>query len=154
MDGTAPAGPGGQPGGKVVPPPRLAVMMDKATDAGHVCRVDAPDRVLRIWALLNSADDELRRAGLPPGATARLRRQLDALTVELARSVSPALASELHHLVSWEEAAELTADELRMAYASLLGWTGGLVIGMLSQLELASTKAAQSRPGPQLVPGT
>jgi hypothetical protein len=151
MDGTGPADAGGQPGGKVIIPPRLAVMIDGPADAGRVCRVEAPDRVLRMWALLNSAQNELRQANLPPGAVARLRRQLDVLTAELERSVSPALAGELHHLVGGGQAAAATADELRLVYAGLLGWTGGLVISMLSQLEECRTKAVRSSPGPQLV---
>jgi hypothetical protein len=36
--------------------------------------------------------------------------------------------------------ATLAADELRVDYASLLGWTGGLVIEMVSQVEVASAK--------------
>jgi hypothetical protein len=44
----------------------------------------------------------------------------------------------------------LAADELRVEYASLLGWTGGLVIGMLSRIEAASAKAA----GPALAPSS
>ena len=81
---------------------------------------------------------------------ARLQRQLDALTAELERSLSPALAGELHHLVGRKVGAELTADELRVEYASLLAWTIGLVVGILTQLEVASAKTlrAASRPQP------
>ena len=43
------------------------------------------------------------------------------------------------------------ADELRVDYASLLGWTGGLVIGMLSRIEATSAKAVRSSPRTQLV---
>jgi hypothetical protein len=151
MDGTGLAGPGGQPGDEVIIPTRLAVTIDGSADAGRGGRVDAPDRVLRIWALLNSARDELGHANLPPAAVARLHRQFDVLTAELERSVSPALAGELCHLVGGEKAVTATADEVRMMYASLLGWTAGLVMSMLSQLDAASAKAAGSRPGPQLV---
>ena len=44
-----------------------------------------------------------------------------------------------------------TADELRVEYASLLGWTGGLVIEMLSQIEAASAKVARFSHRTQLV---
>ena len=150
MGGTEPAGPGGQPDAEVVTPPRLAVIMGRPADASRVCRVDAPDRVLRIWAMLASADGELHQASLRPGEVARLQRQLDALTAELERSLSPALAAELHRLVGWEAGAELTADELRVEYATLLAWTIGLVIGILTELEVASAKTlrAASRPQP------
>jgi hypothetical protein len=150
MGGTEPAGSGGQPDAGVVTPPRVAVIMGRAADASRVCRVDAPDRVLRIWAMLASASDELHQASLRPGAVARLQRQLDALTAELERSLSPALAGELHHLVDRKAGTELTAAELRVEYATLLSWTIGLVIGFLTQLEVASAKTlrAASRPQP------
>jgi len=138
------AGSGKQPGGQAVTPPRLAVVLGRQTDADRICRVDEPDRVLRIWALLNDADNELHQVSLPPAAAPRLQRQLDALTGELERSVSPALAGELRHLIPQGQATAPTADELRVEYASLLGWTGGLVIGMLSQIEVTSEKVARS----------
>jgi hypothetical protein len=99
MASTEPAGPSEQPGVQAVTAPRLAVVLSGPTDASRICRVNAPDRVLRIWALLTLADAELRRVRLQPGAAERLRRQLDAVTTELERSVSPALAGELHHLI-------------------------------------------------------
>jgi len=145
MGGTGPAaGPGDKPGAQVVTPPRLAVIMDRPAVAGRVCRVDAPDRVLRIWAMLASANGELHQASLRPGEVAWLQRRVGALTAELERSLSPALASELHHLVGRKAGTELTADELRVEYAALLSWTIGLVIGILTELEQASAKAARA----------
>ena len=103
--------------------------------------------MLRIWALLNAADDDLHQAMLPPRAASRLQRQLEAATTELKRSVSPALASELRHLIR-QVGATPTAPELRIEYASLLGWASGLVLEILSQLEAAavtaSSRASQS----------
>jgi len=142
--GTDKAGPGKQPGGQAVTAPRLAVVLGRPADASSICRVDAPGRVLRIWALLNDADKELHQVSLPPAAAPRLQRQLNALTGELEPSVSPALAGELRHLIRKGQAAAPTADELRVEYASLLGWTGALVIEMLSQIEVASEKVARS----------
>ena len=138
------AGPGKQPSGQAVRAPRLVVVVGRPADASRICRVDAPGRVLRIWALLNRVGDELHQASVPAAAAPRLQRQLDALTGELERSVSPALAGELRRLISHKQAAAPTADELRVEYTSLLGWTGALVIEMLSQIEVASEKVARS----------
>jgi Bacterial proteasome activator len=155
MDGTKPAGPAGQPelepDAEAVSAPCLAVVMDRPTDASRICRVNAPDRVLRIWALLSNAAGELQQASLRPEMTARLQRQLDALTAELERSLSPALAGELHRIIDWDKDTELTAGELRVEYATLLAWTIGLVIEILTQLEAAGAKIARPSPGPQLV---
>lgn len=155
MDGTTPAAPVGQPemepDAEAVSAPCLAVVMDRSADASRICRVDAPDRVLRIWALLSNAAGELHQASLRPEMTARLKRQLDALTAELEKSLSPALAGELHRIIDWDKDTELTADELRVEYATLLAWTIGLVIEILTQLEAAGAKIARPGPPPQLV---
>jgi hypothetical protein len=132
-------------------PLRLAVIVGDSPDASRVCRVDAPDRVLRIWAMLSVADNELHEVSVPPGTAARLQRQLDAFAAELERSLSPALAGELRHLFGREKAPMPTADELRIEYASLLAWTGGLVIGILTQIEAASAKTARPSPRSRLV---
>ncbi|MGE5291155.1 MAG: hypothetical protein ACM3ML_28945 [Micromonosporaceae bacterium] len=58
---------------------------------------------------------------------------LEAASAELERSVSPQLAQELHRLVRWDEATA-GIGELRIEYASVLGWTSGLVITMLKKL--------------------
>ena len=153
MDGTKPADPAGQPGpdAEAVSAPCLAVVMDRATDASRICRVDAPDRVLRIWAMLRNAEEELDQASQRPEMTPRLRRQLDALTAELEKSLSPALAGELHRIIDWDKDTELTAGELRVEYAALLAWTIGLVIEILTQLEAAGAKVARPGPRSQLV---
>jgi len=158
MGGTEPAGPGGQPDAEVVTPPRLAVIMGRTADASRVCRVDAPDRVLRIWAMLASADGELRQASLRPEAVTRLQRQLDVLIAELEQSLSPALAGELRRLIGRKPGTDLTADELRVEYATLLSWTIGLVIGILTELEMAGARvgraASRRQPATGRVRGT
>ena len=58
--------------------------------------------------------------------------------------LSPALASELHRLIDREYDTELTADELRVEYASLLSWPIGLVIEILAELEVASVKTVRA----------
>ena len=163
MDGTTPAAPAGQPemepDAEAVSAPCLAVVIGRSADASRICRVDAPDRVLRIWAMLSSANEELRQsingelrqASLRPEARARLQRQLGAFTAELERSLSPALAGELHRIIDRDKDTELTADELRVEYATLLAWTIGLVIEILTQLEAAGARIARPGPQPQLV---
>jgi len=99
--------------------------------------------------MLASASVELHQASLRPEAVPRLQRQLDALIAELDRSLSPALAGELHHLVGPKPGPGLTADELRVEYAAVLSWTIGLVIGILTELEVASAKTLRAASHPQ-----
>jgi hypothetical protein len=116
--------------------PQVVIVLDAAR-AGNAYRVEAPDRVLRLFGLLEAARDELDLTTVPPHDRARLQRLLEAVSAELERSVSPALADELHELVRHEE-AEPSAGELRIEYSTLLGWTSGLLVAMFD--ELAATR--------------
>jgi hypothetical protein len=116
------------------------------------CRVDDPDRVLRAWSMLNASGQELHQVSLPPGMELRLGRQLQALAAELERSLSPALTAELQHLLRLSGSEAPTPGELRVEYASVLGWTSGLVVAMLSQLDAARARRSAPR-GLEAPPG-
>ena len=60
MTDTEAARTGGQPDAETAVPAGLAVVIGRSGDISHLGRVDAPDRVLRIWALLGNAADDLR----------------------------------------------------------------------------------------------
>jgi hypothetical protein len=133
--------------------PRIVVALGGTARGGKAYQVESPDRVLRLWAMLNEAGSELHAQTLPPQSLARVHRMLMAVRAELERSVSPALAGELHHLLDGG-GAEPGAAEVRIEYASLLGWVSGLVIGMIGQLEavqhapyMASHSRVESRAG-------
>ena len=51
----------------------MVIVLD-ATRAGMVYRVEAPDRVLRMYGLLAASGDELDLATVPPAGRARLQR--------------------------------------------------------------------------------
>lgn len=131
---------------EVGPAPRVVIMVGRPGCAGAY-RVEAPDRVLRMFGLLTAARDELDLVTLTPEARARVQRLLDVVRAELERSVSPALARELDNFVHRGE-PEPSAAALRVQYASLLGWANGLVVAMLDPLGGigAEPRALQSRP--------
>lgn len=135
------------PGGPapITPEPHVVVELARPARAGEAYRIEAPDRVLRMWFALNAVAEERHLVGLPPQSQARVQRLLGDVSGELERSVSPALADELHHLLGWGKAGP-EAGQLRIALASLLGWTGGLVISMLSELEAAQAKQQVADP--------
>ena len=124
------------------PQPRLAVIIGGQPGQISECRIDDPDRVMRAWSMLNAADQELHQASVPPGAESRLGRQLHAVADELERSLSPALTAELKRLLRLSGSDVLTPGELRVEYAGVLGWTGGLVAAILRQLEEASARCS------------
>jgi hypothetical protein len=152
MDGVAPARTRQQPVGDHAAAPRLAIVLPGRGGRGCADRVEAPNRVLRIWSLLNNAEEELHQVTLPTGAEARLGRQLETVTAELERSVSPMLASELRRLTGHDGTVPLTLAELRVDYAGVLGWTGGLVIAMLDQLATAPARPADQSTAPSSLP--
>lgn len=145
---------------RVVPMPRVVVALGRPAQGPGACRVESPERVVRMWELLNEAGGELHLDTMPPESLARVQRLLKAVSAEIERSVSPALAEELRHLVDFD-GAEPDAGEVRIEYASLLGWLGGLVIGMYSQLEdtkhdphMAGHAPGGGQPGGDARPGT
>jgi proteasome activator-like protein len=119
----------------VTVPTRPAVVLGSPTGAQGACRVEEPDRLLRVWGMLSAASEELHKVKLPPEAVARLQGQLKTAIAELGQSVSPALAGELDYLTRQNDTTPATTSELRIEYASLLGWLSGLVIAMLDQLQ-------------------
>jgi hypothetical protein len=121
------------------PAPRVVVALGRPDRDGRKYWVESPDRVLRMLALLTEATDELRLVSLPPQSLFRLRRLRNAVSAEVERSVSPALADELHHLLAGG-GTEPDGAELRVELVALLGWISGLAIGMLSQLENATNE--------------
>lgn len=128
----------------VWPPPRVVIEVGRSARSGEPYRVEAPDRILRIFGLLSEARSELDLTAIPPQTRERLQRMLDAVSVEIERSVSPPLAREFHTLIRCGRAADGTAA-LRIEYASLLGWASGLVVAMLDQLSDAYAKTGPVR---------
>jgi hypothetical protein len=126
----------GQPRGSAEPrrAPRIVVAVGPVTGAETAFRVESPDLLLRLWGLLNAAGEDLRPQDLPPQSLARVQELLTAVEADVERAVSPALAAELRHLLGARPPGTDSAS-VRIEYASLLGWLGGLVIEMLGQLE-------------------
>ncbi len=98
--------------------------------------------VLRMRTVLIAADRELHQPpALSPDVLPRLRRSLQVVRTELTRSVSGSLATELRDLLP-PQPASASMDELRVECAGLLGWTGGLVMAILDQVQLAAAVTA------------
>jgi len=128
-----------------VPVPRVVVVLRRPSGDRGEDRVEAPDRVLRLWAMLNAANEDLHLAVVPPESIPHLQHVLEDVNAELERSVSPSLADEWHRLVPHREATGLA--ELRIEYVSLLGWVDGLVTEILTQLEAASARQVLAAAG-------
>jgi Bacterial proteasome activator len=113
---------------------RVVVALGRPVSGPGAPRVESIERVMRMWEMLNGIGDELKPQTLSPQTMAHLHQLFKDVTAELERSVSPALGQELRHLIDGT-GAHTSASEVRIEYASLLGWLGGLVISMYSQLE-------------------
>lgn len=142
---------------RVEPTPRVVIVVGRPTREGEAYRVEAPDRVLRMFGMLTAARDELDLLSPPPASRARIQRLLEVVRAELERSVSDPLAEELRRLMCRSEAAPGAAApgaaDLRIEYASLLGWSSGLVVAMLDQLAALRDSAAVTGPSPAIHAG-
>ena len=67
-------------------PNRIA--LGPSTGAGQAYRVEAPARVLRLYAMLIEAVGENWPPDMPPQALARIQRLVETARVELERSIS------------------------------------------------------------------
>jgi Bacterial proteasome activator len=127
------------------PLPRVVIEVGRSARSGKTYRVEAPDRILRVFGLLTETHNELDLTALPAENRVRLQRLFRAVSAEIERSVSPPLAEEFRNLIHCDQ-DELGPAELRIEYASLLGWASGLVVAMLEQLPATSPKASPDGP--------
>jgi Protein of unknown function (DUF2587) len=123
------------------PGPQVVVVLDSPPAAPDTYRIEDPGRLQRIWTMLSAADEELRGLAVPADALPGFQRQLAAITAELDRSLSPALVQEMHRLTSRTGPPADTPGELRVQYASLLGWLGAVILSVLNALQRASAAA-------------
>jgi hypothetical protein len=120
---------------------RFAVIVGKPA-GDSACRIEAPDRLLRVWSLLQATHEEIDHAALPPEGMPRLQRQLQEIRRELENTVSPSLAAELRRIAPpWEDAP--SAAGLRIEYAMLASWTSSLTMQMLSILAAARKRLSR-----------
>jgi hypothetical protein len=121
---------------------RLVVVVAQPPDGGSACRIEDPERLLRVWSLLQATVELLDWAALPPQDLPGLQRQSRAIRRELERAVSASLAAELQRIVpSQDEPPSVGA--LRIEYAALLSWSGSLVVQMLRSLAAAHERLSR-----------
>ena len=118
------------------PAGRFIVLAGKRAGDGSADRIEEPDRLLRVWSLLEATYEQMDWAALPSGSVPGLQRQVQAIHRELDRAVSPSLAAELRRILPSGNAAP-SAAALRIEYAVLLSWSGSLMVEMLRVLAAA-----------------
>lgn len=101
-----------------------------------------PARALRVATTVRGVLDELR--GTEPGAAVRDRLAVlhDRTLDQLDGLVSPELFAELQEL-ALDDTADVSAAELRVALAELVGWLEGLFHGLSSSLVDAEDTSAE-----------
>jgi len=141
-----------QPKDGVAAPGRYVVAVDEPADGGSACRIEEPDRLLRVWSLLQATCQQLDSATLPPEGIPGLQRQLQAIHRELDRAVSPPLADELRRILPAHETAP-SAGALRIECAVLLSWVGSLVVQMLTSFGAAYERLQHPQTPDSAAPG-
>jgi len=134
---------GRQPGNdSAALPGRLIVIVGKPAGDGSADRIEKPDRLLRVWSLLEATYEQVDWAALPSEAVPGLQRQFQVIHRELERAVSPSLAAELRRILP-SGAAGPGIGALRIEYAVLLSWSGSLMVEMLRALAAAHERLPQ-----------
>jgi len=123
---------------------RFVVIIGEPACDGSACRIEAPDRLLRVWSLLQATYEHSDWAALPPGGVSGLQRQLREIRRELESAVSPPLAAELRRILPPQDDREPSVGALRIECAVLLSWSSSLMIEILRSLAVASER--RSRP--------
>ncbi len=122
--------------GPATPARRFVVIVGEPGDGGSALRIERPDRLLRVWSLLQATSEQLDSATLPPEGIPGLQRQLRVIHGELEQAVSPALAAELRRILPSHDEVP-SAGALRIECAVLVSWVGSLVVQTLAALAAA-----------------
>lgn len=124
------------------PARRFVVVIGKPAYDGSVCRVDDPDRLLRIWSLLAATYEQSNWAALPPEVVPGLQRQLAVIRRELEAAVSAPLVAELRRILPPQDAAP-SVGAMRIEYALLLSWAGSLMVEVLRSLAVVGERRSR-----------
>jgi hypothetical protein len=119
-------------------PERLFTVTIGESADGSAYRVEVPERLVRIWSLLQATQEEIDDATLPPEGVPPLQRQLKAIRRELEDTISPSLVAELRRIAPPSEDAP-SAARLRIECAILTSWAGTLTMEMLSTIQAVRT---------------
>jgi len=125
--------------GDAAPLRRFVVIVGEPADVGSALRIEEPDRLLRIWSLLQATSEQLKSATLPPEGIPGLQRQLQTIRRELERALSPSLIAELRRILPSPDATP-SAGALRIECAGLVSWTASLVVQMLTAFAAAQER--------------
>jgi hypothetical protein len=133
-----------QPGNDeaATPARRFVVVVGERADSGSAFRVEEPDRLLRVWSLLQATSEQLDSAALPPEGIPGLQRQLQAIRGELEGALSPPLAAELGRILPSHDPVP-SSGALRIECAVLLSWVGSLVVQTMATLAAAHERLQQ-----------
>ncbi len=113
------------------PPDEAEPTAGPPAEAGGLV-VERPTDLMRVEGELEALAVELRQ--LAPDSDSGVRRRLSGVVPRIASQLAEAtgqpMRRELHMLFGWLDEEGLTADELRVGVAGLLGWVEGVISGL------------------------
>lgn len=96
-----------------------------------------PAKLLRMASLVREVLDEVRKMEPSPTSASQLADLYGRVKVQLTDALPEFLASELDAMqldLPFKD-DDITTDEVRMAYAGLIGWLGGLFQGLQASFQ-------------------
>lgn len=119
--------------------------------------VTQPTKLIRIASMTRAMLEEVRQAPLDEGGRARLAEVHQKSIDELRGVMSDDLLNEFDEVMVPLNEEGVSADELRVAQAQLIGWLEGLFHGiqasLFSQQLAAQTQLAEMQKRSMLPPG-
>lgn len=127
---------------RTVPPDELAGVPDDESE-GPIEAVERPAKVMRIGSMIKQLLDEVRHSPLDDASRSRMKEIYETSVKELANTLSPELAAELHRMTLPLDSPVPSDAELRVAQAQLVGWLEGLFHGIQATLFAQQMAARQ-----------
>jgi hypothetical protein len=112
-------------------------------EPGPIEAVERPAKVMRIGSMIKQLLDEVRHSPLDDASRSRMKEIYQTSVEELANTLSPELAAELHRMTLPLDSAVPSDAELRVAQAQLVGWLEGLFHGIQATLFAQQMAARQ-----------
>jgi hypothetical protein len=131
---------------RTVPPEELSAHDAEVAgdeEVGPIEAVERPAKVMRIGSMIKQLLDEVRHSPLDDASRTRMKEIYETSVEELANTLSPELAAELHRMTLPLDSPVPSDAELRVAQAQLVGWLEGLFHGIQATLFAQQMAARQ-----------
>lgn len=104
-----------------------------------------PEKLLRLAGLVKAVLDEVRSFDAQPESAAELAGLHHRVTAQIGAALPNVLRDELAALdLGLDSGAQASGQDVRVAYAGLIGWLGGLFQGLQASIQAQQIQGLQA----------